>query len=376
MKIVCAPDKFRGSISAADAARAMAAGIRRVLPTAEIDVCPIADGGEGTVEALLAATSGTRMTSRVTGPSGTPVDAGWALLDDGTAAIEMAAAAGLDRVPEARRDPRKTTTFGVGELLIAALGSGAGRILLGLGGSGTVDGGCGMAQALGVRFRDGNGHWLPAPLTGGDVAKIRSIDTTALHPAVARTEIVGAADVDSPLTGESGAARVFGPQKGADPAAVDELEAALTRLAALFLDQLDRDVAALPGAGAAGGLGAGLLAFTDARLRPGIHLILERIEFDARVRGADLCLTGEGRLDGQSLAGKACLGVARAAAEHGVSTVALVGAAGDDADAALAAGLDEWRLIGPGLTAEDSIRRASELIAAAAAEVVRKRLVD
>lgn len=381
MKIICAPDKFKGSLTAAAAATAMADGIRAVLPEAEIDVCPVADGGEGTVEAMVGeivdakvgARTGDRRTTRVIGPCQEPVEAEWAFADARTAVIETAAAAGLGLVPAACRDPRRTTTFGVGELLVAACRAGAQRVIIGLGGSGTVDGGCGMAQALGVRFRGSGGDLLPAPLTGGDLGAIGGIALEGLDPALAGVEVVGAWDVASPLLGQSGAARVFGPQKGAGPDAVEELEAGLSRLARIIRRDTGIDVTTVPGGGAAGGLGAGLIAFAGARLQSGIGLVLEALDFDRRVQDADLCLTGEGRLDGQSLEGKACLGVARAAAAHGVPTVALVGAVAGDAGAALSAELTEWRLIGAELEPAESMRRAGELLAAAAADVVAER---
>ncbi|WP_405234668.1 glycerate kinase family protein [Lentisalinibacter salinarum] len=373
VKVVCAPDSFKECLSATEAAAAMADGVRRALPDAEVDVCPVADGGEGTVDALVTGLGGDYRESPVTGPCGEPVVARWGLVDPGTAVIEMAAAAGLQLVPRTRRDPRRTTTFGVGELMLAAVRAGARRLIVGLGGSATVDGGCGMAQALGWRFRDANGRVLESPLSGGDLLSVLHLETGGADAALARAEVIGACDVDAPLLGPAGAAAVFGPQKGADPEGVAELEEGLTHLARLVRRELGADMATLDYGGAAGGLGAGLAVFARARLESGIERVLETCRFDERLQGADLCLTGEGRIDGQTLAGKACLGVARAAAARGVPTVALVGAAGPDADAVLSAGLDEWRLIGPGLTTRESMRRASSLLAAAAGQAALDR---
>lgn len=369
MRVICAPDSFKECLSATEAASAMAEGIRRVLPDAEVDVCPVADGGEGTVEALVTALDGEYRDSRVTGPCGARVTARWGLVEDATAVIEMAAAAGLQLVPRTRRDPRTTTTFGVGELLLAARRAGARRLVVGLGGSATVDGGCGMAQALGWRFRDAAGRELAAPLAGGDLPGIMHIDPGSAFAELAGIEVIAACDVTTPLLGDEGAAAVFAPQKGADPQGVRELEAGLTHLARVVRRDLGADMASLEYGGAAGGLGAGLAVFARAGLESGIERVLATSRFHERVRGADLCLTGEGRIDGQTLAGKACLGVARAAAVQGVPAVALTGAAGQDADALLSAGLSAWHVIGPGLPARQSMRRARELLAAAAGRV-------
>ena len=366
MRVICAPDSFKECLSATEAATVMAEGISRVLPDAAVDICPVADGGEGTVEALVTALDGEYRDSRVTGPCGAPVTARWGLVEDATAVIEMAAAAGLNLVPRTRRDPRTTTTFGVGELLLAARRAGARRLVVGLGGSATVDGGCGMAQALGWRFRDAAGRELAAPLSGGDLPAIVHIDPGSALAELAGIEVIAACDVTTPLLGDEGAAAVFAPQKGADPQAVRELEVGLTHLARVVRRELGADMAALEYGGAAGGLGAGLAVFARAGLESGIERVLATSRFDERLQGADLCLTGEGRIDGQTLAGKACLGVARAAAAQGVPTLALAGAAGPDADALLATGLSEWRLIGPGLSSRESMRRARELLATAA----------
>ena len=374
MRVICAPDSFKEALSARRAAEAMARGVRGARPGAEVDVCPVADGGEGTVEAIVAATGGRRRITRVMGPLGSAVEAEWGLLPDGTAVIEMAAASGLALVPEGERDPERTTTYGTGELVRAAAGSGAERILLGIGGSATCDGAAGMAQALGARLLDERGRVLPPPIGGAALRRVARVEAEGLDPRVAALPTTVACDVDSPLLGPKGAARVFAPQKGATPEQVERLEAGLRALSAAWRALAGYDVGASPGAGAAGGLGAGLLALLGAELAPGSELVLRAVGFDRRVAGCALCLTGEGRLDGQSMAGKACIGVARAARAARVDAYALVGAAGPEADRCHEAGLTGYRVIGAGLSHPASLAETAELIEAAAAEIARERL--
>jgi len=376
MRVILAPDSFKGSLGAVEAAEAMARGVRRAAPGAAVDRVPVGDGGEGTLDALVAANGGRVIRRTVTGPLGAPVEARWGRFESGgerVAIIEMAEAAGLGRVPPAARDPERTTTAGVGALLEAAREAGARVVLVGLGGSATVDGGCGMAGALGVRFLDERGAVMAGPMTGGCLGSLGAIEAGRVAGRWAGVSVVGLSDVRSPLLGPRGAAAVYGPQKGATPAQVVRLEAGLGRLAALWRRDLGRAVSDVPGAGAAGGLGGGLAAFLGARLEPGIDRVLEATAFRSRVRGADLCLTGEGRLDAQTLEGKACLGVARAAWEAGVPTVALVGSAGPGAERVLGAELDEYRVIGPELEPAESIRRAAELLERAAEAVIKNR---
>lgn len=374
MRYLCAPDSFKESLTALEAAEAMARGIRRADTGATVDLCPIADGGEGTVDAMLAATRGERRMTRVLSPLAEPIDAAWGLLgrregEPLTAIVEMAAAAGLTLVPRERRDPTATTTFGVGQLLKAALDAGAKRIILGIGGSATNDGGAGMAQALGVAFRDEIGRDIAAPMTGGMLARVADIDASSLDPRLTSTPVVVACDVTNPLTGPTGASAIYGPQKGATPEQVATLDANLAHFAELLRQRLGRNVETLPGAGAAGGMGAGSVAFLNAGLQRGVALVLEAVGFAQRVRGCDWCFTGEGRLDGQSLAGKACLGVARAAREQGVPTFALVGSIGPGGEKAMEQGLAGARAIGEGLPVAESMRRAAELLEIAAYEV-------
>jgi glycerate kinase len=347
MKIVLAPDKFKGSLSAPDACRAMARGVVAACPDAILDLVPMADGGEGTVEALVDATVGTFHQCEVGGPLGTSVSARFGLLGDGTTAVlEMAAASGLVLVPHEFRDPLVATTRGTGELLRAALNLGVTSIILGIGGSATNDGGAGMAQALGVRLLDESGQDL---LPGGAaLACLDRIDATGLDPRLARTSIRVACDVANPLCGPTGASAVYGPQKGATPAMVAQLDAALARFARIINRDLGLDVASLPGAGAAGGLGAGLVAFAGGELTPGVELVIEAVKLRDRLRDATLCLTGEGAIDASSAFGKTAVGVARLSHDLGVPCVALAGMIGPGAEDVLTQGIDAFASIAPG----------------------------
>ncbi len=374
MRIMLAPDSFKGSLSAAQAAAAMARGVAAADPAIEVDVCPIADGGEGFVEALASATGGVLRHERVEGPRGRPIDAAWAMLPDGTAVVETAAASGLTLLPVEQRDPARTSTFGTGQLIAAALDAGCQRLIVGLGGSATNDGGTGLAQALGVRFLDTHGRTIDTRMCGGMLGRVASIDMTRLHRRVGQTPVTLASDVTNPLTGPRGASHIYGPQKGATPEQVETLDRDLRHLAEVMRQQLRMDVEATPGAGAAGGLGAGLLAFCGATMASGIELVLDTVGFARRVARCDLCLTGEGRLDGQSLAGKAILGVAKAALRHDVPTIALVGSAADDADATLDHGLAAYRVISAGHDTPYAMRHAAPLLAAAATAVLHERL--
>jgi glycerate kinase len=367
MKIVLAPQALKGSLDAAAVGAAMAEGVRIALPDAAVVMIPVADGGEGTVRALVAATGGQLLHSRVTGPLGEPVEAAWGLLgantatpDEKTAVIEMAAAAGLPLVPPERRDPRATTTYGVGELMRAALDAGCARILIGIGGSATNDGGAGMAQALGARLLDANGNDLPPG--GAALAGLARIDVSGMDARLARTAVRVASDVTNPLTGPEGASAVYGPQKGATPQMVAELDAALAQYAAILQRDLGADVTDTPGAGAAGGLGAGLLAFARAELVPGARLVFEALRFDERISGADLIFTAEGRLDAQTAYGKAVGAVATAGQRQGVPVVALAGAVAMDDTALRALGLAAALPLAAGpLTLEESMAHAADL---------------
>ena len=371
MRILLAPDKFKGCLTALEVAQAMAEGIRRVIPDAQIDRCPMADGGEGTVSALVAATNGKLLTRRVTGPlPEMKVDATFGMLGDGqTAVVEMAAASGLALLPISQRDPMATTTFGTGELLMAAAEAGAKRIILGIGGSATVDGGVGCAQACGlpVLLEDGEPVSPTEPLCGRDLDSILMIKHGRGSP-VERMQITVACDVVNPLFGPNGAAVVFGPQKGATPEQVKQLDDSLRRLA----ERTGKlEAASTLGAGAAGGLGFGMLAWFGATLASGVQTVINAVDLPSRLREVDLCITGEGKLDEQTLHGKTPIGVARAAKRAGIPCIALVGSLGAVPETFRADGLNAWFSICPGpITLEQSMSNARRLLADAAANAV------
>jgi glycerate kinase len=371
LRVVVAPDKFRGSLTAAEAARAIARGVRASAPGAAVDEAPMADGGEGTVDALVAATGGTLRSAEVTGPLGEPVRATFGLLGDGrTAVIEMAAASGLALVPPGRRDPSRATTRGTGELLLAAVGAGARHVILGIGGSATNDGGAGLAEALGFRLLDHDGR--PLPPGGGALADLDRIDATGRDPRLDGLTVEVACDVDNPLCGPRGASAVYGPQKGADPEMVRTLDRNLAHFAEVVARDLGRSVHDLPGAGAAGGLGGGLVAFAEGRLERGITLVMRAAGLADRLRGADLCLTGEGAIDASSAFGKTAVGVARLAREAGCPTVALAGALAPGAEAVLAEGVDAmFSLCNRPMELDEAVARAGELLQSVAGQAVR-----
>lgn len=371
MHIVVAPDSYKGSVSALEVANAMARGIQKILPTAAVSRVPIADGGEGTVEALVAATGGQLKNNEVTGPRGERVLASWGVLGDGrTAVIEMAAASGLPLLPPEQRDPLVATTLGTGELIRAALDAGLRRIIVGIGGSATNDGGAGMARALGAHFLDAQGNELAEG--GAALARLAKIDLGGFDRRLQETELIVACDVDNPLCGTRGASAVFGPQKGATPELVAQLDAALARFAECARRATGRDVANVAGAGAAGGLGAGLMFFTPAKLRPGVEIVLEAVGFSGIVKNADFVLTGEGRTDFQTAYGKAPVGVAKVAKQFGVPVFCLSGGLGNGADDVLAQGIDAVMSICPRpMTLEECMNEGPVLIEAAAARLCR-----
>lgn len=371
VKVVVAPDKFRGSLSASDASQAMAQGVARADPNAEIVAIPMADGGEGTVEALVAATGGTFRDILVTGPLGEPVPARFGLLGDGrTAVLEMAAASGLALVPRDRRDPTRTTTRGTGEMLLAAIEAGASRVILGIGGSATNDGGAGFAQALGFRLLDDAGVELPPG--GGSLDRLSHIDPSGRDARIDRIELSVACDVDNPLCGPRGASAIFGPQKGADPVTVARLDRNLMQFANVIRRDLGRSVADIPGAGAAGGLGAGLIAFASGRLEPGVDLVARAVDLEGHLTGADLVLTGEGAIDISSAGGKTAVGVARMAKARGCPVVALAGTIGKGANVVLDSGIDAYlSLCDRPMTLDQAVGNAFELLSRATEQAVR-----
>ena len=371
MKVVIAPDSYKGCLSALEVAKAMERGVLSVFPSAEVRKIPIADGGEGTVAALVTATNGQLRQTEVTDPLGNKIIAHWGVLGDGrTAVIEMAAASGLPLVPKEKRDPRVTTTYGTGELIKAALAEGLAKIIIGIGGSATNDGGTGMARALGVRFLDAAGQEVAAG--GGSLAEICQIDTTGLDPRLKNTEIVVACDVDNPLCGTRGASAVFGPQKGATPEMVQQLDAGLAKYASCARQATGRDVAEKAGAGAAGGLGAGLMFFTPAQLKPGVEIVLDAVGFSDIVRDADFVITGEGRTDFQTAFGKAPVGVAKVAKTHGAPVFCISGGLGDGAEDVLAQGIDAvMSICDRPLSLEECMAAGAQLIEPAAARLCR-----
>ena len=375
MKLILAPDSFKGSLSAAEAAEAMAEGIHRVHPDAETVLLPLADGGEGTVDALVLATGGRRVPVTVTGPLGEPVSAAYGLLGphEDTAVVEMASAAGLSLVPLDRRDPRRTTTYGVGELLRHSVNSGVKRIILGLGGSATNDGGAGAMQALGVRFLDAAGNPLPEPLSGADLAHLAHIDLSHWQTRLENIELLIASDVTNRLLGSNGASAVYGPQKGANALMVSELEAALTQYAAVLQRDLGKNIADLPGAGAAGGMGAGLMALLKTRAQSGIDLVLDIAQFEQKAAGADWILTGEGNIDAQTLHGKTVAGVLRRAKPLGVRVLAFGGFVDDAATEKLMAnGLAAaFPIVSRPMSLEEAMRDGKPLLIQAVARVMR-----
>ena len=347
-KILLVPDSFKGTLSSRQVCQVMAGQLRRFFPQDQVKSIPVADGGEGSVEAFLAAAGGERRTRTVTGPFGEPVEAFYGVLGDGrTAVIEMAACAGLP-LAEGRLNPERATTYGVGELLLAAKEAGCTKAILGLGGSCTNDGGVGAAAALGAKFTRADGAaFIP---TGGTLGEIAALDVSPVAQALQGMELTAMCDIDNPLYGEAGAAAVFAPQKGADAAMVARLDAGLRHLGQVSARCLGRDFSHLPGAGAAGGLGFGMAAFCGAQLRMGIDAVLDAVGFDSLLPGTDVVFTGEGKIDSQSARGKVVSGVAARCRKAGVPVVAVVGQIGQ--------GFEE--MYQQGLTAVFSINRAAQ----------------
>ena len=347
-KILLVPDSFKGTLSSRQVCQVMAGQLRRFFPQAQVKSIPVADGGEGSVEAFLAAAGGERRMLTVTGPFGEPVEAFYGILGDGrTAVIEMAACAGLP-LAEGRLNPERATTYGVGELLLAAKEAGCTKAILGLGGSCTNDGGVGAAAALGAKFTRADGAaFIP---TGGTLGEIAALDVSPVAQALQGMELTAMCDIDNPLYGEAGAAAVFAPQKGADAAMVARLDAGLRHLGQVAARCLGRDFSHLPGTGAAGGLGFGMAAFCGAQLRMGIDAVLDAVGFDSLLPGTDVVFTGEGKIDSQSARGKVVSGVAARCRKAGVPVVAVVGQIGQ--------GFEE--MYQQGLTAVFSINRAAQ----------------
>ena len=339
MKIVIAPDSFKGSLTAVEVSDAIEQGAREIFPEAEIVKIPMADGGDGTVQCLVNATGGEILREKVTGPLGDEVLASYGILGDKkTAVIEMAEASGLTLVSENKRNPLITTTYGTGQLIKAALDQGCRKMIIGIGGSATNDAGAGMVQALGAKLLDKNGERIG--FGGGELKKIFRIDTKYLDNRLSETKVLIASDVSNPLCGPKGASRIYGPQKGATPEVIEELDESLAHFAEVIKKDLNKDVKDLPGSGAAGGLGAGLIAFLNAELKPGIDIVIEIVKLEQAIKGADLVITGEGKIDSQTIYGKAPIGVAKIAKKYIIPVIAVAAIISDDADIVHQYGID------------------------------------
>ena len=362
MKIIIAPQGFKGSLKAHEAADAIARGIKSARPDADTVLLPISDGGEGTVKAMVASTGGRLCSANVSGPLGDKVESTWGILGDNTTAvIEMAAASGLNLVPKNRLDPMAASTYGTGELIHAALQAGYRKLIIGLGDSATTDGGTGMAAALGVSLLDADG--FPVRRGGAGLSRLARIETSGRYEIIAHSTIIGACDVTNPLYGKEGAAYVYGPQKGATPDMIAQLDIGLRNLSVVIERDLGIKVGEMPGTGAAGGLGAGLVAFLGASLQPGIDLILDSIYFDKHLAEADLVLTGEGRIDYQTLRGKTVVGVARRAKRMGKPVIAFTGELGTGYQDIYGCGIDRIVNIVPkGVTREVAMKQAASFL--------------
>ncbi|MDE5054624.1 glycerate kinase [Niallia taxi] len=371
MKIVLAPDSFKESLSALQVAESIERGFKQVLPNAEYVKVPMADGGEGTVQSLVDATGGRIIKNTVTGPLGEAAEAFFGILgNEKTAVIEMAAASGLHLVPATKRNPLLTTTRGTGELIAAALDYNVNHIIIGIGGSATNDGGAGMARALGARFLNSDGQEIAEG--GGALSDLAAIDLSRLDSRLADVKIEVACDVDNPLIGPKGASAIYGPQKGATPVIVNQLDENLAHYAAIIEKDLGVKIADVPGAGAAGGLGGGLLAFMQAKLSRGVDIVMEAAKLSDIIAGADLVITGEGKIDGQTIFGKTPIGVAKTAKKHGVPVIGIAGNVASDSDVVHEYGIDAIFSIVPGavslqeafLHADEFVERTARNIAA------------
>ncbi len=359
MKIIIAPDSYKESLTAMQVAAAIEAGFKQVMPKAKFHKLPMADGGEGTVQSLVDASGGSINNCSVSGPLGQPVEAFYGLMGDGqTAVIEMAAASGLHLVTPEQRNPLLTSTYGTGELIKAALDKGVKHIIVGIGGSATNDGGIGMAQALGIKMLDSQGQELS--YGGGSLDKLSSIDMSGLDPRLAQVTLEVACDVNNPLCGPKGASYIFGPQKGATAEMVELLDKNLAHYADIIKEQLGRDIKDRPGAGAAGGMGAALLGLLDAELRPGIEIVMDAVNLREVIADADLVITGEGRIDSQTIHGKTPIGVARAAKEHNIPVIGIAGSLSTDCGVVHEHGLDSVFSAVPGaVSLEQAFRDAA-----------------
>ena len=371
MKIVIAPQAFKGSISALGAARAMEDGIRRVIPDVETVLVPIADGGDGTLETMVEVSGGRVEKAKVTGPMGKKVETEWGAMGDGrTAVIEMARTSGLALLDRDKLDARKATTYGLGEAILAALEAGYRRFIIGIGGSATNDAGAGMAQALGVRLL--NASKAEVGRGGAALAKLDRIDAAGIDSRARESVFEVACDVSNPLCGPEGASAVYGPQKGASPEHVRELDRALRHFAHVVRRDIDIEINHMPGGGAAGGLGAGMVAFLGGRLRPGVDIVMEAVGLETQLEGADLVLTGEGQIDFQTVFSKAPIGVSRLARNRGIPVVAICGSLGNDYRKVHEQGIDAaFSITTEPMSLDDALVKADRLIATTTEEAMR-----
>lgn len=359
MKIIIAPDSYKESLTAMEVAQAIEAGFRQVMPKAEYIKLPMADGGEGTVQSLVDASNGTIIKHSVTGPLGEQVDGFFGLMGNGkTAVVEMAAASGLHLVKPKDRNPLLTTSYGTGELILAALDKGAEHIIIGLGGSATNDGGAGMAQALGARLLDKHGNQIG--YGGGEIAQLTKIDLGCVDPRLAQVKLEVACDVKNPLCGPNGASHIFGPQKGASPDVVDQLDRNLSHYADIIYQDLNIAIKDIAGVGAAGGMGATLLGMFNAQLRAGVDIVIDAVNLVDVIKEADLVITGEGRIDSQTICGKTPIGVARTAKRFGKNVIGLAGSLSHDCKVVHEYGIDAVFSIVPGaVTLEQALKDAA-----------------
>ena len=371
MKIVIAPDSFKGSVSAKDAAISIKRGLIKVYKDTDVVCVPMADGGEGTVQPMVDATAGKIINIKVHGPMLREVAAFYGILGDGrTAVIEMAAASGLPLVSDDQKDPMRASTYGTGELIKHALDNGCDRIIMGVGGSATNDGGQGMAKALGVKFLDQQGNDIG--YGGGSLDKLYSIDVSGMDKRIKNCEVILACDVENPLCGPMGATYIFGPQKGAKDGVLEILDKNLAHYAEIVKSTLNVDIKNYPGAGAAGGLGGGALAFLNAKIKKGVEIVIDMVNLEEHIRGADLVITGEGMMDYQTQFGKTPYGVARTAKKYGVPVIALVGKIGKGYEALYDLGIDSiFSIVDGPMSLEDSMMNAEKLLEETAERVMR-----
>lgn len=371
MKIVIAPQAFKGSLSALNVANAVQKGVRRIFPDAQILTCPVADGGDGTLETLVESSGGKIMETNVADPTGKPIVAQWGAMGDGnTAVIEMARTSGLALLTLEERDPLNATTYGLGEIIVSALNKGFRKFIVGIGGSATNDAGAGMAQALGIRLMDREGKNLV--FGGAALQNLSVIDTSSIDQRVLESNFQIACDVNNPLTGPEGASAVYGPQKGATEENVRQLDSALGVFAEVTKRDLGKDISNLEGAGAAGGLGAGMIAFVEGHLRAGVDIVLDTVNLAEKLESADLVITGEGSIDFQTVYNKAPIGVARMAKARGIPTIGISGMLGKNYQIVHNHGIDAALSIANGpISLEESLQNAPSLISEAVEESLR-----